>query len=686
MAFGRRLEVSTASKPAPTAPDGSETVRLSQAGVAKESAINDLVVTPTGASTARSFASRLADVVNVEDHYGTAGDRTDAQAWAAAIAAAGTNGIIWAPDDYTFNANEHLEPLDGQSIWLGGWARKSSAETARTDNLVVLNGKSRVTFFGMGGGLGYSVGNHLAIYSTGVCDRITCIGVKFDRLLSFFERYCDNIRFEDCEFTDDGTALGAIAAGGLVNQTTGAVTIEPGMCRGLNVNGCYFKGFKDEAIDINCCTSGVAIASNLFDRCGTNADNEVIDVGGACVASATVQAGGTGYVTGDTVTVSGGNFSTAATFTVTASAGVVTSVALAGGGYYYRFPTLAAAATTTGGAGSNLTLNLTVNRCEDIVIAKNTFRMPAVEKRCIRLKWETRSVVVSGNVASFDSQVTTTVSVASAFVKIEQCDDVKVFGNNARNFYEGAAVTGPTNGVHINENGFLNVYKHGIGIGSLNSATDNRNLKGCRNTITMTAASANDEAIDANYCDDFDFSENHITLPTGSTTEDGIELRAGCLNGRANRNTFRGGNRGVVVNSSCTLIEADGNSGEGLNGAVVAWGSLVNSVRYQAATIASGVISPRANARYIIVDTEGAAASDDLDTITATASGSNLFEIGDRIIIQASSSSRTVVAKDATGNLQLAGDFTMDNNQDTLELVFSTSSVWREVGRSDNGA
>lgn len=95
-------------------------------------------------------------------------------------------------------------------------------------------------------------------------------------------------------------------------------------------------------------------------------------------------------------------------------------------------------------------------------------------------------------------------------------------------------------------------------------------------------------------------------------------------------------------------------------------------------TIATGAIT--ATGTYHTVDTEGNAASDDLDTISGGTDGRIL-------IIRPASTARTVVAKDATGNLQLAGDFTMDNDRDMLTLIYDgTLSAWIEVSRSDNGA
>ena len=58
---------------------------------------------------------------------------------------------------------------------------------------------------------------------------------------------------------------------------------------------------------------------------------------------------------------------------------------------------------------------------------------------------------------------------------------------------------------------------------------------------------------------------------------------------------------------------------------------------------------------------------------------------GQIIVIKAENTARSVVAKDGTGNLKLAGDFTMDNTEDTLMLVYDGSN-WLEVTRSNNGA
>jgi pectate lyase len=78
------------------------------------------------------------------------------------------------------------------------------------------------------------------------------------------------------------------------------------------------------------------------------------------------------------------------------------------------------------------------------------------------------------------------------------------------------------------------------------------------------------------------------------------------------------------------------------------------------------------------LDTEAAAATDDLDTING---GSD----GDLIILSTTNSARDVVVKDGTGNLVLAGDFTLSTTSDRIKLIYdSTLSAWVELSRSDN--
>ena len=114
------------------------------------------------------------------------------------------------------------------------------------------------------------------------------------------------------------------------------------------------------------------------------------------------------------------------------------------------------------------------------------------------------------------------------------------------------------------------------------------------------------------------------------------------------------------------------------NNATVSTVPLIYPLTPTSYTIAAGVITIE-NSQYprlYTMDTEGAAATDDLDTINGG------FEA--QIIVLADvNSARDITVKDGTGNLKLAGDFTLSNQEDTITLV-KRGSFWYEVSRSDN--
>jgi hypothetical protein len=93
-------------------------------------------------------------------------------------------------------------------------------------------------------------------------------------------------------------------------------------------------------------------------------------------------------------------------------------------------------------------------------------------------------------------------------------------------------------------------------------------------------------------------------------------------------------------------------------------------------TIAAGVVTVTNGIHA--VETEGAAATDDLDTVNGGVAGMIL-------ILRAVSSVRDVVLKDGTGNLRLAGDFTLTSTDDRIILI-SDGVNWAELSRSDNAA
>lgn len=93
-------------------------------------------------------------------------------------------------------------------------------------------------------------------------------------------------------------------------------------------------------------------------------------------------------------------------------------------------------------------------------------------------------------------------------------------------------------------------------------------------------------------------------------------------------------------------------------------------------TIASGAITlPHGGNLLVTIDTEASAATDDLDTISGGVAGQ-------LITLNQANSSRDPTIKDDTGNLRLAGDFTMTAVQDSITLIYN-GSAWIEVGRAD---
>ena len=93
-------------------------------------------------------------------------------------------------------------------------------------------------------------------------------------------------------------------------------------------------------------------------------------------------------------------------------------------------------------------------------------------------------------------------------------------------------------------------------------------------------------------------------------------------------------------------------------------------------TVATGAVTITTG--YHRVDTESDAASDVLDTVSGGTTGQIL-------VLRAENDARSVVAKDGTGNLKLAGDCTLDNTEDTLTLIYNGTN-WLELARSNNGA
>jgi len=91
------------------------------------------------------------------------------------------------------------------------------------------------------------------------------------------------------------------------------------------------------------------------------------------------------------------------------------------------------------------------------------------------------------------------------------------------------------------------------------------------------------------------------------------------------------------------------------------WGAVQN------VTISSGVLTLNGAGRYA-VETEGGAASDDVDTI-------NGLTDGDEVILSAYDGSHTVVLKNGTGNLSIKVDTSLDDTVDRMRLIMDGSTI-----------
>lgn len=94
--------------------------------------------------------------------------------------------------------------------------------------------------------------------------------------------------------------------------------------------------------------------------------------------------------------------------------------------------------------------------------------------------------------------------------------------------------------------------------------------------------------------------------------------------------------------------------------------------------IAAGVVTITGTNGVVVVDTEAAAAADDLDTINGGVDGQII------IVRSTVSVTRVVTLKDGTGNLRLAGDMILNSVTDSITLYQHSSNTWVELARSDN--
>jgi len=191
------------------------------------------------------------------------------------------------------------------------------------------------------------------------------------------------------------------------------------------------------------------MAGTVYGSAGTGATAGTVRMR---TVSGSINAGGTGYTTGNVVTVIGGT-GTSATFTVTAVAGVVTALTLTTPGSYTALPTLTGAAVT-GGSGTGLTLNLVFGVLSVAVSAGGSGYNTASVVFSGSNGAAANATVVSGVVTAitvtspgtgYTSIPTVTISgtAVTEYVKVLNQRSVKTFQNNEYRWLStGAVVVG----------------------------------------------------------------------------------------------------------------------------------------------------------------------------------------------------------------------------------------------------
>lgn len=180
-------------------------------------------------------------------------------------------------------------------------------------------------------------------------------------------------------------------------------------------------------------------------------------------------------------------------------------------------------------------------------------------------------------------------------------------------------------------------------------------------------------------------SENIYAQADGSGTFGSLAL---------NGNNTDGGTYGLRT-SGVALVTTDGKNVLGTHSTskrafasatTLDLGKDIGIVTAATIIIASGVatVTQPAHSGHLLlkIDTEASAATDDLDTLTITG-------IRDQqvVTLRSLANARDVVVKDGTGNLRIAGDFTLSHSQDTITLIYHEGDgFFTEISRSDNEA
>lgn len=183
---------------------------------------------------------------------------------------------------------------------------------------------------------------------------------------------------------------------------------------------------------------------------------------------------------------------------------------------------------------------------------------------------------------------------------------------------------------------------------------------------------------------DSDLSLSDITTNDASTTKHGFVVKAtapaaGQINIVAIGNGETGYSNKALFDATTPQNVGTAATGTATTAArsdhVHGQASFINMGAGSTLTISGGEITVTES--FHRIDTEGGAATDDLDTI-------NGGSTGDLLILASVAYARDPTLKDATGNLNLVGDFTLTTIADTITLLKHPNGWWYEIARSNN--
>lgn len=300
--------------------------------------------------------------------------------------------------------------------------------------------------------------------------------------------------------------------------------------------------------------------------------------------------------------------------------------------------------------------------------------------------WKDAQITVNGSV---DANAGGTITVTGNTCLNSGYDGISIVGRNSGStlWMRGVAVTG---------NVVKNCTRRGIALISVTDGTATGNVVDTCETGIYVEGVREAVALAANRITDTTGSGVHID-PTSSAAW--LTITGNSIQDAGSRGIYIGSALGgtcignTIKNPSNTAIEVAALTGtaflvaENVTDAASPFskGATVPGLRFErnimatalgfsahSVTIAAGVITASLDWHY--VDTEGAAATDDLDTINGGFDGATLT-------IKCNNPARSVVCKTGTGNMRLATNFTLNGTYYSLTLRFM-GGVWHEISRA----